>query len=160
MIELDDLDKKLLKRLIEDARIPFRELARELNVDVHTISKRYKFLIKSGVIKSSSVIVDFGRIGYKATIDCDATVEKGKEDECISQLIKAHNVMVVGKTVGDHDVYFEFACRDLEDLRSLSKSLSEMEIKKITWTLCFESHFLFPYSFKPFLKKYFEEQVR
>ncbi len=157
MIELDDLDKRLLKRLMEDARLPFRELARELNVDVHTVSKRYKFLVDNGIIRRAAVVVDFNRLGYKAVIEGHAKVEKGKEDECVSQLTKIYNVMVVGKTLGDNDLFFEVACRDLKDIEIFSKSLSELAIKEITMSLCFEPSFLFPYSYKPFLKKYLKE---
>ena len=48
---LDSLDKKILKLIAEDARIPFLEVARSCNVSGDAIHQRIKKLSNMGVLK-------------------------------------------------------------------------------------------------------------
>ena len=51
--QLDSLDKKILKMIAEDARVPFLEVARECNVSGAAIHQRIQKLTNLGVIKGS-----------------------------------------------------------------------------------------------------------
>lgn len=50
---LDSLDKKILKLIAEDARIPFLEVARACNVSGAAIHQRIQKLTNLGVIKGA-----------------------------------------------------------------------------------------------------------
>ena len=56
--QLDSLDKKILKMIAEDARVPFLEVARECNVSGAAIHQRIQKLTNLGVIKGSQFIID------------------------------------------------------------------------------------------------------
>ena len=56
--QLDELDEKILKLIIGNARIPFLEVARECNVSGAAIHQRIQKLTNLGVIKGSEFIVD------------------------------------------------------------------------------------------------------
>ena len=58
--ELDELDGKILKLIVNNARIPFLEVARECNVSGAAIHQRVQKLTKAGVLKGSEFIVDVG----------------------------------------------------------------------------------------------------
>ena len=62
--QLDSLDKKILKMIAEDARVPFLEVARECNVSGAAIHQRIQKLTNLGVIKGSQFIIDPEKIGY------------------------------------------------------------------------------------------------
>lgn len=55
---LDLLDKKILKLISEDARIPFLEVARACNVSGAAIHQRIQKLSNLGIIKGSQFILD------------------------------------------------------------------------------------------------------
>jgi Lrp/AsnC family transcriptional regulator for asnA, asnC and gidA len=63
--QLDSLDKKILKMIAEDARVPFLEVARECNVSGAAIHQRIQKLTNLGVIKGSQFIIDPEKIGYE-----------------------------------------------------------------------------------------------
>ena len=63
--QIDKLDKKILKLISQNARIPFLEVARECNVSGAAIHQRVQKLINLGVIKGSEFIVDTYKIGYQ-----------------------------------------------------------------------------------------------
>lgn len=55
---LDHLDKKILRLIAEDARIPFLEVARECNVSGAAIHQRIQKLTNLGILKGSQFIID------------------------------------------------------------------------------------------------------
>ena len=60
---LDLLDRKILKLVAEDARIPFLEVARACNVSGAAIHQRIQKLTNLGVLKGSQLIIDPEKIG-------------------------------------------------------------------------------------------------
>ena len=62
---LDALDKKILRLIADDARIPFLEVARACNVSGAAIHQRIQKLTNLGVIKGSKFIIDPEKIGYE-----------------------------------------------------------------------------------------------
>ena len=63
--QLDSLDKKILRMVAKDARVPFLEVARECNVSGAAIHQRIQKLTSSGVLKGSQFIIDPEKIGYE-----------------------------------------------------------------------------------------------
>ena len=60
---LDSLDKKILRLVSEDARVPFLEVARACNVSGAAIHQRIQKLTALGVLKGSQFIIDPEKIG-------------------------------------------------------------------------------------------------
>lgn len=54
-VELDELDRKIIDRLGEDARVSNREIARDFGLTEGTIRQRLKRLIQTGTIRVSAV---------------------------------------------------------------------------------------------------------
>ena len=62
--ELDELDVKILNLIIDNARIPFLEVARECNVSGAAIHQRINKLTQVGVVKGSEFVLDAEKIGF------------------------------------------------------------------------------------------------
>ncbi|MBN2422031.1 Lrp/AsnC family transcriptional regulator [Candidatus Woesearchaeota archaeon] len=62
--KLDEIDMKLMDILFEDARTPFYNIAKKLNMTGEAISYRMKNLYKNGVIRKYTCIVNFNRLKY------------------------------------------------------------------------------------------------
>ena len=62
---LDYLDKKILRLIAEDARIPSLEVARACNVSGAAIHQRIQKLTNMGILKGSQFIIDPEKIGYE-----------------------------------------------------------------------------------------------
>ena len=61
---LDQLDKKILRLIADDARIPFLEVARECNVSGAAIHQRIQKLTNLGILKGSQFVIDPEKICY------------------------------------------------------------------------------------------------
>lgn len=61
---LDDLDKKILSLIVENARTPFLEVARECGVSGAAIHQRVQRLTSIGVITGSEFTLNPTKVGY------------------------------------------------------------------------------------------------
>ena len=64
--EIDNLDKKILKLISQNARIPFLEVARECNVSGAAIHQRVQKLSNIGVVRGSEFIINTYKVGFQA----------------------------------------------------------------------------------------------
>ncbi len=63
-VPLDAIDRKILKYLIKNARMPFLEIARECGISGAAIHQRIRKLNDQGVILGSRLIVDPKMMGF------------------------------------------------------------------------------------------------
>jgi len=65
--ELDEVDKAILRKLQRDARISFRDIAKEVGTSEATVFVRVKKLQKNGVIKAFRAIINPEGVGKNVT---------------------------------------------------------------------------------------------
>ena len=58
--QLDEIDKKILDFLVENTRMPFTEIAKQMDVSAGTIHVRVKKMEDAGIILGSSLSIDYG----------------------------------------------------------------------------------------------------
>ena len=63
-LKLDDIDHKILDMLIENTRTPFTDIAKKLVISAGTVHVRVKKMEQMGLIKGSSLILDYDKLGY------------------------------------------------------------------------------------------------
>jgi Lrp/AsnC family leucine-responsive transcriptional regulator len=61
---LDDLDRRMVEILVDDARISVKELAQRVNLSSPSVSERLRRLEERGVIRSFTVDIDPQAMGY------------------------------------------------------------------------------------------------
>ena len=64
---IDDIDRQILRRLQEDARLSNAALAQEVGLTVSTVHERVKKLEKKGIIKGYVAVVDAEAVGKPIT---------------------------------------------------------------------------------------------
>ncbi len=105
---LDSLDKKILKLISEDARIPFLEVARECNLSGAAIHQRIQKLTNLGVIKGSQFIIDPEKIGYETCAFIGLYLkEPEKFDTVIDALRKMPEVVECHFTMSLYDLFIK-----------------------------------------------------
>lgn len=61
---LDDLDRRIVEILVDDARISLKELASRVNLSSPSASERLRRLEERGVIRAFTVDIDPAALGY------------------------------------------------------------------------------------------------
>ncbi len=118
--DLDELDEKILKLIVENARIPFLEVARECGVSGAAIHQRVQKLTNLGVIKGSEYVIDVEKIGYEtcAYIGIFLTNPSSYEN-AVSALEKIPEVVECYYTTGEYDLLIKVYARNNHDLLNL-----------------------------------------
>ena len=63
-LQIDGIDKKILRALMQDARTPVLEIARQVGISGAAIHQRLRKLEKSGLISGSKFVINPKVLGY------------------------------------------------------------------------------------------------
>ncbi len=101
---MDEIDEKILKRLLLDARDSYRKIAFEIGVSPPTVLNRISKLEKNGTIKSYSAILDHIKLGFDLTAIIEITTRKDKVIEVEKHISNLPNVCAVYDITGLTDM--------------------------------------------------------
>ena len=115
---LDEVDRKIIEVLQKDARIPFTEIGKELEVSDATVHFRVKKMLKAGIIKKYTIVVN--ESVYDSRVSCYMLikVKQGKIEEISRQLTGIERVNIVQEVHGSNDIFIKVGAMDLEGLRN------------------------------------------
>lgn len=122
-VELSNVDLKILKALLEDARFSSRQIAKNVGVSVGTVLSRIKKMEGDGLIKGYSVILDHEKLGYELTVVTEITVAKGRLVETETEISKIPDVCSVYDVTGLTDAVIIAKFKTREDLGIFTKRL-------------------------------------
>ncbi len=126
MVELDDLDRRILKELLKNSNRSYRALARCLGVAVTTVINRIQRLEELGVITGYTISVDYEKLGYELTVITEITVSKGKLLEMEREIAKIPSVCAVYDVTGLTDAMIIAKFRNRRELSRFTKGLLSM----------------------------------
>lgn len=110
---LDLLDKKILRLIAEDSRIPFLEVARSCNVSGAAIHQRIQKLTNLGILKGSRFIIDPEKVGYETCAYIGLYLQNpAKFDDVVDELRKIPEVVECHYTTGGFDMFIKIYARN------------------------------------------------
>ena len=93
-VALDAIDRKILKFLIKNARMPFLEIARECGISGAAIHQRIRKLDEAGVILGSRLVVNPKMMGFDVCAHVSITLRDPKLlSEAIEELKKVPEIV-------------------------------------------------------------------
>lgn len=119
-IEIDGIDKEILRSLMEDARTPVLEIARKVGISGAAIHQRLRKLEKSGLISGSKFIINPKVLGYTTMAFVGIYLDKAiSNPEAVKQLQKIPEVLECHYTTGNWSIFIKILCKDNEHLMFL-----------------------------------------
>lgn len=126
MVELDDLDRRILCELLVDSKRSYRALARRLDVAVTTVINRIQRMEESGIITGYTIRIDYEKLGYELTVVTEITVSKGKLLEMEREIAKIPSVCAVYDVTGLTDAMAVAKFKNRKELSNFTKGLLSM----------------------------------
>ena len=118
--QLDELDEKILKLIIGNARIPFLEVARICNVSGAAIHQRIQRLTALGVIKGSEFIVDNTKVGYDTCAYVGIFLNSPGQFPSVTEALKnIPEVVECHYTTGQYDLFIKIYAKNNQHLLSI-----------------------------------------
>jgi Lrp/AsnC family transcriptional regulator for asnA, asnC and gidA len=118
-MDIDDTDRAILRALQADARKPFSEIAREIDMSSATVHDRVTRMEEAGVIRGYHADVNPRAVGFGTSAIVGLRVEQGREDEALDRLSDIDGVQEVNLTTGEWDIILRVVAEDTDDLRDI-----------------------------------------
>ncbi|PNQ75072.1 transcriptional regulator [Hanstruepera neustonica] len=119
-IEIDGIDKTILRALMADARTPVLEIARQVGISGAAIHQRLRKLEKSGIISGSKFVINPKVLGYTTMAFIGIYLDKAMSNpDAVKQLKKIPEVLECHYTTGNWSIFIKILCKDNEHLMQL-----------------------------------------
>ena len=119
-MQLDDIDRRILRELQQDGRLQNVELARRVGLSPSPCQRRVKLLEEAGIINRYVAVVDQAKVGLKLSVFARISLT-AQDAETIEHFIAAMKrlpeVVECYIMLGESDALLRVVVSDLEDYR-------------------------------------------
>lgn len=120
VVELDEIDRKLLFLLSDDPRASQRQLAREVGMSPPAVGERIARLERQRVIRGYTTIVDWSALGYPGLVYIPMTLATDAVlSEILAELRGIAELTELVVVTGSYDMVARFRIRDHAHLQAL-----------------------------------------
>jgi len=135
-MKIDGIDKKIIRSLVKDARVPILSIARDIGISGAAIHQRLRKLEKSKLIDGYQMKINPEALGYTTIAFVGVYLENTAVlSSIIKRLKEVREVVECHYTTGNFTIFIKVLCKDNEDLMCLL----ETKIKVINGVTKFET---------------------
>jgi Lrp/AsnC family leucine-responsive transcriptional regulator len=128
--ELDSFDRKILRELVQDARISQLVLAERVGLSPTACTRRLHQMEKRRVITGYAAEIDAAELGFMMTVHVHITLDRQSEDALSAferEIAKCPDVVSCYLMSGNDDYLVHVQARDMQDYERIHKQhLSRM----------------------------------
>jgi Lrp/AsnC family transcriptional regulator, regulator for asnA, asnC and gidA len=143
MSRIDDIDLKILNELTTDASISVPILSKKINVNSSVVYSRIKRLVKKGLIKKFTIIINDEALGFNVKALTGINMDSKHRPNVLDQLFRIPEVKEVAEVTGRFDIIVTMTARSLDEMHQLiservgriegiQKTETFIEMRKIT----------------------------
>lgn len=149
VLDLDENDKKILKIISTNAKIPLIELAKQVGLTSAAISYKLKNLMKNKLILAYKALIDYNKLGYEY-FKLDLFIEDIKKKKSLQEFAKIHpNVVYEDRTFGGSDFEFDVELENYDELFKLIEDLKTKFPGLIRTYKYYKARKIFKYNYLP-----------
>ena len=120
MEKIDQLDRKILRIITQNARMPFKDVAEECGVSRAAIHQRVQRLIDLDVITGSGYTVNPKMLGFQMCVYVGITLERGSMyKEVVAELEKIPEIVESQYTLGHYTILVKLYAKNDDHLMQL-----------------------------------------
>jgi len=124
---VDEIDKKILSKLQENARVPFSKIAKEIGVSEATVFLRVKRLMKMGVIKGFRTIVSSQLLGKALTAFILVKADPREYPHVLDVIKQMDAVVEAYDVTGPYYAILKVIAEDKESLARVIDTIGSIE---------------------------------
>lgn len=126
--EIDKIDLDILKNLASNAKISFTDLASKILVSPSTVHVRVKKMEEAGIIRGSSLNLDYVKLGYSFIAYVGIFLEKtSATDEVLQALNEIPFITVAHITTGKFNVFCKVRARDTHHAKDIIFMIDDVD---------------------------------
>jgi len=118
--EIDNTDLKILEILMQDAKRPYTEVARKVNVSQGTVHVRMNKMEDAGILEKTTLRINYAKLGYDITAFIGIYLEKSAlYDMVLAKLRNIPEITNIHYTTGNYSMFVKIHCRDTNHLKEV-----------------------------------------
>jgi Lrp/AsnC family transcriptional regulator for asnA, asnC and gidA len=121
--KIDEIDAKILKTLLKEARTSFTEIAKDCKISVGVVRMRYKRLWKTGIINGEIMLANPHSLGYKYIIDVGIVTAIDNEKEVMEFLKNKPYIRHIVGPFGKYNFWTKVALHDVKKLAGILEDI-------------------------------------
>ena len=126
--KLDEIDHQILSMLIDNTRIPFTDISKKLLISAGTVHVRVRKMEEAGLIKGSSLILDYNKLGYSFIAYVGIYIENTAQIKFVIERInEIPNVTVAHITTGKFNIYAKIRAKSTNDAKEIIFKLDDID---------------------------------
>lgn len=128
-IDVDKLDLQILSMLMQDAQMPYTEIAKKLVVSGGTVHVRMKKMVSMGIVKGSHLEIDASLLGYDICAFVGMFLEKGSMyNKIAKELQSIPEITEIHYTTGRYGIFLKIISQNTRELRAvLNEKIQRIE---------------------------------
>jgi Lrp/AsnC family transcriptional regulator for asnA, asnC and gidA len=129
IFEFDNVDLRILEILMQDAKRPYTEVARKVNVSQGTVHVRMNKMEEAGILEKTTLRINYAKLGYDITAFIGIYLEKSAlYDSVLAKLKDIPEITNIHYTTGNYSMFVKIHCRDTNHLKEvLHDKLQQVE---------------------------------
>src|SRR6476646_9889648 len=133
---LDEVDHQILDMLIDNTRVPFTDIAKKLLISAGTVHVRVKKMEDAGIIKGSSLTLDYEKLGYSfIAYVCVCLNNTSQIKFVLERINEIPFVTVAHVTTGKFNIFCKIRARDTKHAKDVIYIIFVFEYIYITETI-------------------------
>ncbi|RMZ51910.1 winged helix-turn-helix transcriptional regulator [Flavobacteriaceae bacterium PRS1] len=125
---LDQTDHQILEMLIDNTRIPFTDIAKNLLISAGTVHVRVKKMEEGGIIKGSSLTLDYEKLGYSFIAYVGVFLQNTSQTKFVLERIRDIPFVTVAHiTTGKFNIFCKIRAKDTAHAKDIIFSLDDIE---------------------------------
>jgi Lrp/AsnC family transcriptional regulator for asnA, asnC and gidA len=118
--EIDNVDLNILTLLMDNANMPYTEVAKKVFVSGGTVHVRMKKMEEIGIVTGAQLRIDHTKLGYDISAFLGIYLEKSSlYGEVAAELGKIPEIVSVHYTTGIYSIFAKIICKDTKHLRAV-----------------------------------------
>ena len=127
-IKLYEIDHQILDMLIDNTRIPFTDIAKKLLISAGTVHVRVKKMEEAGIIKGSSLMLDYKKLGYSFIAYVGVYLNNTSQTKFVLERInEIPYVTVAHITTGKFNIFCKIRARSTEHAKEVIFLLDDID---------------------------------
>jgi Lrp/AsnC family transcriptional regulator for asnA, asnC and gidA len=127
-IKLDEIDHQILDLLIDNTRTAFTDIAKKLLISAGTVHVRVKKMEDSGIIKGSSLTLDYKKLGYTFIAYIGIFLEKTSQTKLVlDELETVPFVTVAHITTGKFNIFCKVRAKSTDHAKEIIFNIDDIQ---------------------------------
>lgn len=125
-MKIDSLDVSILRHLQDDARTSFNAIAKACDTTTDTVSKRFKRMVRDGLVRKTTIIKNPRRFGQDCIAIFGISVGRPVTDATLEHLQRVPGVLFCSRSFGSHDIIGIVVMDSIDHLGSVQERIRDI----------------------------------